>query len=256
MIDFNAVSVIIPAIDETVSLYETVNILLNTCDHNDIEEILIIICDKTTKECLNTIQLIISESQDVPVVLYKQSRPGISSVLFESLKMAKGSHALHIAADMDTDPYVANSMIKAAKKNPEAMVIASRWIEGGGFVGYGKSYKTLNCLFQRMLQVLYRTKVTDLTYGYRLFPVDMLLSITWDNERFPLVLEHNLKVLRLGFTFVEVPAVWRARKEGKSRNSLKVKLGYLKPVFKVRFSRKEKLKSDYFYSKEQYGERQ
>ena len=38
-------------------------------------------------------------------------------------------------------------MIKAAIENPDSIILASRWIKGGGFVGYVWIYKILNYIF-------------------------------------------------------------------------------------------------------------
>lgn len=241
---FSSVSVVIPAIDETDSLRESIDTILKTCDCKDLNEIFIVVCERTTPECLRIISNFVESESEVPVRLYYQAEPGLGSALHESMQRVTGSHVVNMAADMDTDPYVIKDMIKVAKEYPDAVILASRWLKGGGFEGYGRIYKALNYLFNKMLQILFLTNVTDLTYGFRFAPVDKTLSVKWESKGFSIGMETNLKMLRLGYKMLEVPAVWRVRKQGDSQNSFIVKLKYIKTVLKVRLAGIDSIKSD------------
>ena len=241
---FSSVSVVIPAIDETESLRDSIEIILNTCDHMDINEIFIVVCERTTPECLRVINSLIASENKVPVRLYYQASPGLGAALHEAMQRVKGSHVVNMAADMDTDPYVIKDMINIAKNHPDAVILASRWIKGGGFIGYGRMYKLLNYIFNKMLQILFLSKVSDLTYGFRFASVDKTLSVKWESRGFSIGMETNLKMLRLGYKIIEVPAVWRVRNQGDSQNSFFTKLKYMSTVLKVRFASKASIKSD------------
>ena len=143
----------------------------------------------------------------------------------------------------NTAPAVAVAAISAAASDPDAIILASRWVRGGGFDGYGRVNKALNFIFNKMLQVLFWTKVKDLTYGYRFAPVDKTLSVKWESTGFSIGMETNLRMLRLGYPIIEVPAMWRVRKQGDSQNSFFTKCKYINTVLKVRFARKDSNKS-------------
>lgn len=240
---FSSVSVVLPATDETDSLRESVEIILQTCGHEDICEIFVVVCERTTPECLAVINGLCESVAEIPVRLYHQISPGLGSALYEAMQRVKGSHVVNMAADMDTDPHVIKEMIAIAKKNPEAVILASRWIKGGGFIGYGHTQKILNFVFNKILQTLFFTGVKDLTYGYRFAPVDKTLSVKWESKGFPIGLETNLKMLRLGYEIIEIPAIWRRREQGESQNSFFIKLKYIKTVLKVRFARLATIKN-------------
>lgn len=246
---FSTVSVVIPAINETDSLKKGVDMILRLCAPVDLEEIFIVVCERTTPECLRVIAELKNQPQEVPIKLYKQKEPGLGRALCESLGQVTGSHVTYMSADLDTDPHVLATMIKTAKRHPDAIILGSRWIEGGGFIGYGRINKMLNYIFNRMLQLLFFTKVTDLTYGYRFAPMDKTLSIKWESKGFSIGTETNLKMVRLGYKFIEVPAVWQVRKEGESQNSFFTKLKYIKTVLKVRFARLSTLKNPNYIGK-------
>lgn len=241
---FSSVSIVIPAINETESLRENVEVILQTCEHKDLKEFFIVICEKTTDECIHVIKSLTALESDIPIRLYHQNRPGLGSALYESMQQVTGSHVVNMAADLDTDAYIIKDMIEASKENPDAIVLASRWIKGGGFEGYGRIYKVLNYIFQKILQILFLTKLTDITYGFRLAPVDKTLSVTWEAKGFSIGMETNLKMLRLGYKIIEIPTVWRVRDQGKSQNSFFKKLKYILTVLKVRFSSIDSIKCD------------
>lgn len=240
---FESVSVVIPAIDETESLRESVEIIIQTCDHKDVCEIFVVVCERTTPECLFVINNLCTSITDIPIRLHHQIEPGLGSALFEAMQRVKGSHVVNIAADMDTDPHVIKSMIAIAKEHPEAVILASRWVKDGGFIGYGHISKVFNFIFNKMLQVLFFSAVKDLTYGYRFAPVTKTLSVKWESKGFPIGMETNLRMVRLGYKIIEVPAVWRVREQGDSQNSFFKKFKYIKAVLKVRFSRLAAIKN-------------
>ncbi len=96
-------------------------------------------------------------------------------------------------------------------------------------------------LFQRAFGLLYRTKLTDLTYGYRLFPTGLIQSIAWEELRHAFLFETLVKPLRLGISVIEIPSVWRSRVEGESQNRVRDHLTYLRIGIKVRFRRRSAL---------------
>lgn len=246
---FKSVSVVIPTIDETDSLRESIKIILDTCELKDLNEIFIVVCERTTPECLRAINDMCELVTEVPVTLYHQILPGLGSALYEAMQQVKGSHVVNIAADMDTNPHVVKEMIAVAKKHPEAVILASRWIKGGGFIGYGRINKICNFIFNKMLQILFFSGVKDLTYGYRFAPVDKTLSVKWESKGFPIGMETNLRMVRLSYKIIEVPAVWRVREQGDSQNSFFKKFKYIKVVLKVRFSRLSTNKNPDYYEK-------
>lgn len=235
---------VVPAINETDSLKDNIDLVLSSCNHKDIREFILVVCERTTAECLSVIRSLCAENHDVPFILYYQRSPGLGSAVFEAVQQANGSHVVNIAADLDTDPTVIKDMIRIAKKHPDAIILASRWQKGGGFEGYGGFSKLLNYVFQKLLQILYRTNIKDLTYGYRMGPIDKLLSVTWESTGFPIGTETNLKFLRMGYEIIEIPAVWREREQGDSQNSFLTKLKYIPVVLKIRFAPLDSLKSD------------
>ncbi|MDR1897756.1 MAG: glycosyltransferase family 2 protein [Prevotellaceae bacterium] len=236
-----SVSVVLPAINETYSLKKTVEIIMNTCCKEDICELLIILCDKSTPECVKTAEYIRQINENVPVGIYYQKEPFIGSAMREAFDLVKGTHVIMMSTDLETDPNIVSEFIELIKNSPEDIITASRWIEDGNFRGYNKVKLILNFIFQKIISWLFFSKLTDLTYAYRIFPVPLVQSINWEETKHPFFLETALKPLRLGVKINEIPAKWNARTEGESQNSFFKNFDYFRVAVKIRFMKKIKI---------------
>lgn len=58
---FENVTILLPAMDETYSLRETVDTIVRTCDTKDLAEFILLLCDRTSSESeLSQISLLMS----------------------------------------------------------------------------------------------------------------------------------------------------------------------------------------------------
>ncbi len=240
MAAFKNVSILLPTLNETFSFTQTINIILDECNKDDICEFIAIVCDRTEPESIAAIEASkeVSEAQGVPLHILYQTLPFAGGAVQDGMMLAKGSHTLMMAPDLETDPHNVKDFIEMGKKYPADMTTASRWLRKGSFEGYNKTKYVLNYLFQKMFSVIYWVKLTDITFGYRLAPTEFLQSIQWEELKHPFFLETALKPIRLGIKIHEIPSNWAARHEGESQNSLLQTYKYLRIAFKVRFERK------------------
>lgn len=238
--EFKNVSILTGAVTETDSLRETVNTVLALCNHDDIAEIVICYPDRVTPECLSVINELTSLNCDVPIVSFEQTFPFMSFIV-EMIDKAKGSHCITIDSDLALDLTLIPQMIEGAKKEPDTIFSASRWLGGNEFEGYGKIKNIINFLSQKFLSVLYSSNLTDFTIPMQIAPTKLYRSINFEETNFALLLEMVLKPLRLGTKFKELPTDCRSRKQGKSSNSTLQLLSYLKVALRVRFMPKDKI---------------
>jgi hypothetical protein len=213
---FTGASVILPVMTETESLVQTFDIVESHCA-NDVCEYILVVCERTSKESLTVCEKLVARDPERVQMLY-QKLPFLGGAIREAFDQAKSSHVIMMASDLETDPNDVRTMIQEAKAAPNAIITASRWIQGGGFQGYNLAKLVSNMLFQRLFSLLYRCRLSDMTYGYRLFPTKLVQAIVWEELRHPFLLETILKPLRLGVKVKETSTVWRARREGESQN--------------------------------------
>ena len=234
-----SVSVILPVMNETVSLRETVDIILR--DARDwVCEFLVIVCGRTTPQAMETVAQL-QDEHGALVVVHNQRLPFLGGAIREAFDLARGSHVVLMASDLETDPNLVRKMIEVETQNPAGIVTASRWIAGGSFQGYSKIKLVLNWFFQRFFSLMYGTRLSDMTYAYRIMPTRLVQSIRWEELRHPFLFESMIKPLRLGVPVVEVPAVWVARKEGDSQNPFFRNFEYFRTGVKSRFARRSSL---------------
>ena len=146
-----------------------------------------------------------------------------------------------MASDLETDPAAVPLMVAEARRRPTAIISASRWKAGAGFEGYNPVKLVLNKIFQKSFAALYRVRLTDITYAYRLFPTELVQSIQWEELKHPFFLETIVKPLRLGVEVIEIPTTWRARNEGKSQNTFLRNFVYFRVGLKTLFMSRRKI---------------
>lgn len=239
---FRSLSIILPVINETDSLVTTIETILRDCDA-DVKEIVVVVCEKTTTQSLDICRQF-QEKLGERFVLIFQTLPYLGGAMRDAFAKVRGSHAIMMASDLETPPENVKDFIAVAKKHSDAIITGSRWITGGGFSGYSKMKYVLNYIFQRIFAFLYWVKLTDMTYGYRIFPVELLQSIKWEELRHAFLFETLLKPLKLGIKVIEIPVTWRMRVEGSSQNTFMQNFIYFRIGLKtLGYSKKRILKS-------------
>lgn len=235
-----AVSVIVPVMNETISLRKTVRILVAE-NKPHLHQILIVISPKfTTPESRATIADLQKEYGELVQVL-EQQLPYLGGALRDAFAAATGTHFLLMASDLETNPVTVKHMISRMRGGNIDIVATTRWAKRGGFSGYNPVKWLLNWVFQKMVAILYGARLTDLTFGFRLYRREALQGFRWTEVRHPFLLECILKPLRAGFTVTEIPSDWSARTEGVSQNTFLANFAYVKTAWRIRFASRESL---------------
>lgn len=233
---FENATILLPVMDETYSLSETVETILDICNPNDLAEFIILVCERTTVNARNTAEALVEKySSRVHMYIHEQRLPFVGGAIREGFDLAVGSHLILMSSDLETDPHLIKDFIKYAKEAPDYIITASRWRKGGGFKNYNKIKLVCNWIFEHLIGWFYFSKLSDLTYGFRIFPTKLVQQIKWEELKHPFFLETALKPLRLGVKFKEIPVRWVARTEGVSQNSFFANFKYFKTAWHIRF---------------------
>jgi glycosyltransferase involved in cell wall biosynthesis len=228
------VSVILPVINETFSLTKTVELILLD-NQKDIYEILIIISKtKTTISSKQIIKKLELSYQNI-IKVFNQDLPFIGGAIQKGFKEISGTHVIMMASDLETDPKDVNKLISTSRANPDSIVTANRWLIGGGFHKYNKIKLLLNYFFQNLLKIIYNTNLSDITYGYRIFPSHIVKKISWKELKHPFFLETILKPIKMKTNIIEIPSSWKARLEGESQNNFMDNFLYIKTALMIKF---------------------
>ena len=80
------------------------------------------------------------------------------------------------------------------------------------------------------------TKITDLTFGYKLIKIDLIKSIKWEAKFQDIGIETTLKPIKYNYNVKEVPTILRFRKSGTAHSlSIYGNLKYLIMAIKIFF---------------------
>lgn len=226
------VSIIMPVMDETHSLRETVRIVM---DENaaTIHEVICVVSKFTKPEALAVCQEL---EGTYPGICWtrQQTKPYLGGALQDAFAWATGSHVLLMASDLETDPKTAKPMIEKSREGWD-IVATTRWQGDGGFTGYNPVKWALNWVFQKTIGAMFNTKLTDLTFGYRIWKTETLRGHDWEELRHPFLLECLLRPLLRGATSTEIPVFWTPRIEGESHNPFWRNFLYFRIAFALRF---------------------
>ena len=218
-------SVVIPTIDETLSLEETLSFLLH-CPDVDILEVLLIVAPHTSRATMAMCESFRARHPD-RVRIIPQHAPFLGGAFRTGVTLAHGTHIVLMFADLESDPRLVPSMAAIAQAEPRTIVSASRWIRKSSFSGYGPIKLLLNYCFQKACALASNSTVTDFTYGFRLHPSHVLQHAAWRETGHAFVLESILEPLLWKVPIREVPANWVARREGVKHNRFSAYSRYL-----------------------------
>lgn len=231
------VSIIMPVMDETTSLRDTVEIVMHA-NGPAIHEIICLTSKFSSPDALAVCNELAGRWPGI-VVVRQQVRPYLGGALQDAYEWASGSHILLMASDLETPPHAAKDLIDEARKGWD-IVATTRWRGGGGFRGYNPVKYVLNWIFQKVIGALYHTNLTDLTFGYRIYRTEVLRNHEWTELRHPFLLECLLRPLKRGATATEIPVFWEPRREGESHNPFWRNFLYFRIALKLRLGAESK----------------
>ena len=231
------VTVIVSALDETDSLRETIDTLMAD-NGDDILEIMVAIAPRTTGSCRAVIAEMATHYPGLVRSHEQVNLPGVGGAIRECLELARGEWIIMMAADLETPPPMVKTMLATMRHGNTDIVAASRWHTSGGFGDYSRVKFICNWGFNLLFSTLYRTSLTDMTYGFRLFHATVLRRFVWQETGFAFFFETTVKPLRGGCRIVEIPVQWRRRQEGVSHFRLREYLHYIRIGIITRFQAK------------------
>jgi glycosyltransferase involved in cell wall biosynthesis len=228
------VSVVIPVMNEVVSLNETLETITSECPSENFEFIVVLSPKSELSAVRNVDNLIRVGIHNLVSIIQKY--PGLGGAYSHGFEIAKGKYIIMMASDLETDPSLVKNLISQSRYYPNSIITTTRWSGAdSGFEGYGALKLILNWIFQKGISLLYKTKLTDYTFGFRLYPRSAIVNVRWQARDFAFLLESLLLPIESGWEVIEIPHKWRPRTEGESNNRKRFFFAYLKIAFKIRF---------------------
>lgn len=235
---FESLTVIIPASNETDTLIRTVDGVLKSGAYDDISRIVLFLKSENCPSA-EIAKKLIEESGCSKMEIVIQKTDNYQSAFMEIPHLVRSSHFLVLVSDGEMDPRTIEKFIPIAKEKPESIVCGSKWhkdsvVENASFI-QALGSRTIN----KFAAIMFGVKANDIFSIFQVYPLDLYKRTKAS------IAEFTLKPLRLGVEYIEIPTFYK-REEGRESNFnflgfFKMGLGYLKSIFKVRFTPKNRL---------------
>lgn len=210
------ISVLLPVYSEVENLRGVVDRLAG-CLKDELAQIILIVHPASSAQ---TFALIDDLQKQYPLLkAHCQTAPwGLGSAFRQALPLACGTHVLMMDSDGEMDPATVPAMMAKMRQTGADLVVASRWLPGGGVQGYDPVKYLCNRLFQCFARGLFHTPLHDVTLGFKLFERNKAVALGWNSRFHEIAVETTLRPVRMGWRVEEVPTRWTRREKGFSKN--------------------------------------
>ena len=198
------VSVVVPALNEAANLPHVLGSL-----PPDVYEVILVDGGSTD----DTVAVAKAAKPDIRVV--HQDGHGKGNALRCGFDAANGDIIIMVDADGSTDGAEIPRFVDALKNGAD-YAKGSRFIDGGGSDDMTPVRRIGNSALGAAVNLLHRTRYSDLCYGYNAFWRTCLPRLRLDCDGFEIETLINIRVAKAGLNVVEVPSVEQKRLYGES----------------------------------------
>jgi dolichol-phosphate mannosyltransferase len=225
------ISVVLPVFSETDTVAEIVGWLRQMLAGR-LEEIIIVLSPRSEVRSREVCERLAAEDARVRLHV-QQHNPGLGHAVREGMQRVRGNVVLLMDSDGEMEIATVTRLLDEMARGNHGLVVASRWMRGGGFTGYSRLKYALNWCFQQLFRLLHGTRLHDLTYGFKLMRAELARGIAWEGTLHEVACETTLKPVRLGVSVAEVPSRWTRRCQGASKNTFWRNFRYVAMALKI-----------------------
>jgi dolichol-phosphate mannosyltransferase len=169
-------------------------------------------------------------------VLHREKKEGIGRAYIAAFELLLAQNDAELILEMDCDfshdPNDVPRLIAAVEDGAD-LALGSRYVAGGGTRNWGVIRRIISWGGSFYARVILGLRVRDLTGGFKCFRRNVLETLDLDaieSKGYAFQVETTYRVIRRGFTVVEVPIVFAERAEGTSKMSRAI---FLEAVVRV-----------------------
>ena len=173
-------------------------------------------------------------------VLHRAGKEGLGKAYIAGFRWALErdyTHIFEMDADFSHDPAALPRFLEAAKTAD--LVLGSRWVEGGGTVGWPAQRRLLSQGGSLYARTVLGVGIRDLTGGFKCFHRRVLAALDLDHiqtKGYGFQIELTYRALRQGFKVVEIPIRFADRVAGQSKMSFRIMSEAFTMVWKLRLA--------------------
>jgi dolichol-phosphate mannosyltransferase len=164
-------------------------------------------------------------------VIHRKAKDGLSSAILNGIQNAKGETIVVMDSDFSHPPQIIPKMIEAFKQYQCDLVVASRYITGGGIEGWTVKRKLMSKIATLIAKNGLGIKTKDPMSGFFAFKKNIIKELNFDAIGYKILLEMLVKTKDI--KILEIPYTFENRKFGSSKLDSLTVINYLKSVFKL-----------------------
>ncbi|HEY6671240.1 MAG TPA: polyprenol monophosphomannose synthase [Solirubrobacterales bacterium] len=209
--------VILPTYDEAENLERIVGAVLEQLPPSAT----VLVVDDNSPDGTGEIADRLAHSNESVRVLHRARKEGLGPAYLAGFHVALDAGAQRIIemdADFSHDPAYLPRLIGAAENAD--LVIGSRYVPGGGVTEWGQMRRFISRGGSAYARMALGLPIRDLTGGFKCFRREVLEAINLDTieaRGYAFQVETTYRAIKAGFRVVEIPIVFRDRRDGTSK---------------------------------------
>jgi dolichol-phosphate mannosyltransferase len=227
-------SVVIPTYNESEIIARTLDEVSNVLEKEGISYEILVVDDDSPDGTWKVVERYSKVNPKIRL-LRRVGKRGLASAILDGIKASRGCYVVVMDADLQHPPRYIPLLVKKALADDLDIVVASRYMKGGGVKGWSK----FRLLMSRGATILARLlvggagKTSDPMSGFFLVKRSVVLEKI--NEFSPRGFKLLLEILaRIEDAKVaDVPYVFEPRKAGRSKLGMKTILDYIIHIIKL-----------------------
>lgn len=237
-------SIVIPTYNESENILRLISEIEKNLPTSDFTEIIVVddnspdgtgklVEDCITKKGIKTKEKNSSHTKNhILKVVHRTGKEGLIPAILDGVRQSSGTNVLIMDADFSHPPEVIPKMMSELKRNPNSIVIGSRYIEGGKVVGWPARRKILSKGASTLARLGLNVKnVKDPMSGLFALPRELIQNISIATKGYKILLEILVKNKEI--PVIEVPYTFTDRQSGKSKMSYNVIVNYAEAIWQL-----------------------
>jgi len=170
-------------------------------------------------------------------VIHRKIKMGLGAACIDGFKFGldRGYDLIcEMDADLSHDPKYLNELVRKSQKYD--LVLGSRWIDGGGVVGWAWYRYVISWSANLITRILFGLKQKDLTTGYRCYRRKVLETVNLNNtvsSGYAFLEEMVYETHKAGFKIKEIPIIFIDRRFGQTKMSKKEIIDSTKAILRL-----------------------
>ncbi len=225
-------TILIPAWNEEDIIRDSVRKIMSYFKNKNFE--FLIVDDGSTDKTPSILKELAKKYSKLRVLTHKKNM-GMGAALQTGFKNANSPVIITMDADLTHPLSLVSKMLYWINKGYD-VVIASRYVRGGGFRDIPKWRQLISIIGNKIFRAVFWSNIHDMTTGYRAYRTEAAKKINLKSRKFESQLEISVKILKKRIKFKEIPLVLGLRKKGTSKfNYIKAFKTYVPTIIRLFF---------------------